>query len=108
MAMYTTERKIAEKGDALARVVRALKKGHDFLISASPDEITKLLAPELKLDPATALKVFTSIKPGYGGDFRISMSRLQNDLKVYRDLGVLKRDIPLSELVDPRFAGSGQ
>lgn len=108
MAMYTTERKIAEKREVLARVVRATKKGHEFLTSASDAEIAKLLAPELKLDPTTALKVIASIRPGYGGDFRIDLRRLTNDLNVYRDLGILKRDIPTSELVDEQFAGAAK
>jgi len=105
MAMYTTEAAIAKKHDLIARVVRATARGHKFLTTASPKEIAELLAPDMKLDPATGLKVVESIAPGYGGEFGISKSRLQNDLAVYRGLGVLNRDIPVSELADFQFAG---
>jgi NitT/TauT family transport system substrate-binding protein len=104
--MFTTEKKLAERKDTFARVIRAAKKGYDFVRSAPAEEVAKLLAPEMKLDAATALKVVNLSRPAYGGDFRISQSRLSNDLRVYREVGILKREFSFQELVDPQFAGT--
>lgn len=105
MAMFTTEKQISEKKDVLAKVLKATHKGHDFITSASDELVAKLLAPDMKLDEENALKVVSSIRSGYGKEFGISASRLENDLKVYRGIGILKRDIPVSEFADFQFAG---
>ena len=105
MAMFTTEKQISEKKGVLAKIVQATRKGHDFVTGASDEEVAKLLAPDMKLDAENALKVVSSIRPGYGKEFGISVSRLENDLKVFRGTGLLKRDIPVSQFADFQFAG---
>lgn len=106
MAMFTTEKRLAEKKDVVARVVRAVKKGYEFAKSAPAEELARLLAPEMKLDAALAAKVVNLIRPAYIGDFRISQSRFANDVRVFKEVGILKRDISFQELVDPQFSGT--
>ena len=112
LGLVTREDVIKDKPDLVRRMVRATKKGLDWVRSHSAAEILDAVlkdprtADQFKgLDRALAVKIIERIKPGFGtgclsrGGFKVEM-----DLSV--EYQILKAPATFEEFADTTFAGA--
>ena len=96
-----------ENPDVIQRFTNALQKGMDYVLSHTPEEIAKVIAPQFaETDMETLTKI---VERYYNQDTwkdnlvfeKDSFDLLQNILD---DAGVLKKRVPYDDLVTTEFA----
>ncbi len=104
-----TNNYLNKNGDKLNKFMRALKKGYDYLISATDTEIVSALKPSFNTtsDSLILASVKNYIRIGaYASDFVLKESSWNNMLDLIDNAGELKSRVAWNEAVNTSFASS--
>jgi NitT/TauT family transport system substrate-binding protein len=111
LGVATREDVIKDKPDMLQRFVNAQKKGLNFIRTKTSSEIADLVLKNARtaeqfqgLDKNLLVKVFDSLKPGYG-EGCLSKAGFDTEIKLAVENKLINKAITFEEFADPTFAG---
>lgn len=103
--LVTREDVIREKPDLVRRMVKATRKGLEYVRSRPAAELAELIRPLVGgLDQDLLTRIFERLKPAMA-DGSFSVSSYEASMRPLVENGILKEMIPFEELVDSTFAG---
>ena len=97
---------IAQKPDIMRTFAQATNRGIDFIKQHSAEELGKIVAPYMEVQPDFATEAVRGSLDAFVGDLSISRGNYERRVKFFADAQLIKQAVGYDQTVDATFAGT--